>query len=79
MAITPEQFRDMCQPLFNLKAHITRIERQLAEAQAERDKALAENVRLRAALRAISQLEDVNSDEAPLAAHIALSGGPDDD
>ena len=50
MAITPEQFRDMCQPLFNLKAHITRIERQLAEAQSERDKALAENVRLRAAL-----------------------------
>ena len=89
MAMTPEEFDEAVRPIFNLKAHITRIERELAEAQSERDKALAENVRLRAALRGISTLAYArNGGRTPTAglykafydnAESALSGGTDDD
>ena len=80
MAMTPGEFEKACQPIFNLKAHIDRIEGQLAEAQAERDKALAENVRLRAALgwyvgRDADSLMMFGSSRAAQ----ALSGGTDDD
>ena len=52
MAITPKQLEEMCQPIFNLKAHIDRQEQRLAQAESERDRALAEVERLRNVIRA---------------------------
>ena len=59
MGMTPDEFDAACKPIFKLKRYIDRIELELAQTRSERDKALADNARLRAALQACADVDQL--------------------